>query len=306
MEARMPSMNVMASALETIEGTRARVEARLQALFPSGEGGRGLTEAMSYSLLAGGKRLRPVLTVLTARTLGADPAIAVDPACAVEMVHTASLILDDLPCMDDALLRRGRAANHRVFGEDVANLAAVSLLSEAFGVLSRAPGLGAGVRCQLVELLADTIGAGGLADGQLIDLASAASDRDSLERMQAQKTGALFVTAARIGARIAGAAPAEQHAVARYAMHAGLAFQICDDLLDTYGDGATLGKDLAQDGGKPTFASVMNRGAAERLALEHYRMARKAAAALPDEPGTLTELLEMMMDNYRQRSQETS
>lgn len=205
----------------------------------------------------------------------------------------------------DALLRRGRLANHRVFGEDVANLAAVSLLGAAFGVLSRAPGLGAAVRCQLIELLADTIGAGGLADGQVSDLASAASDRDSLERMEAQKTAALFVTAARIGARIAGAGLAEQHAVARYAMHAGLAFQICDDLLDTCGDCATLGKELAQDGGKPTFASVMNRGAAERLVLERYRISRKAAAALPGEPGTLTALLEMMMDNYRQRSQVT-
>jgi geranylgeranyl diphosphate synthase type II len=166
MEARMPA-ELMAGAFETIEHTRARVEARLLALHPGSEGGMALTDAMAYSLLAGGKRLRPVLTVLTARILGADPAAALDPACAVEMIHTASLILDDLPCMDNALLRRGRPANHRVFGEDVANLAAVSLLSEAFGVLSRAPGLTPVIRCQLVELLADAVGPGGLADGQI-------------------------------------------------------------------------------------------------------------------------------------------
>jgi geranylgeranyl diphosphate synthase type II len=305
MEARMHA-EMMAGALETIEHTRARVEARLLALRPGSEGGMALIDAMAYSLLAGGKRLRPVLTVLTARTLGADPAAALDPACAVEMIHTASLILDDLPCMDDALVRRGRPANHRVFGEDVANLAAVSLLSEAFGVLSRAPGLTPVIRCQLVELLADAVGPGGLADGQAADLASAASDRESLERMEAQKTGTLFVAAAQIGACVADAGPDQRRAVGRYALHAGLAFQICDDLLDTCGDGAALGKDLDQDADKLTLGSVMSRGAAEHLAVERYRMAREAAAALPGEPGPLTALVETMLDGYRQRSQGTA
>ena len=303
----MPSQ-MMDSVFETIEHTRTRLEERLRVLSPASEGGVALTDAMAYSLLPGGKRLRPLLTVLAARSLGADPALALDPACAVEMIHTASLILDDLPCMDDALVRRGRAANHRVFGEDVASLAAVSLMSEAFGVLARAPGLSVGTRCQVVALLAGAIGPGGLADGQVSDLSGAAAgaDRASLERTAVQKTGTLFVAAAQIGARIAGAGAAAQHALNRYALHAGLAFQICDDLLDVCGNGAALGKGLGQDRVKPTFGSVMSRAAAERLALERYRMAREAAAELPSEPDVLTALLEMMVDSYHRRAREAT
>ena len=303
----MPSQ-MMDGVFATIEHTRTRLEERLRVLSPPGEGGVTLTDAMAYSLLAGGKRLRPLLTVLAARSLGADPALALDPACAVEMIHTASLILDDLPCMDNALVRRGRPANHCVFGEDVASLAAVSLMSEAFGVLARAPGLSAENRCQIVALLADAIGSGGLAGGQVSDLSGAAAgaDRASLERLAVQKTGTLFVAAAQIGACIAGAGAAAQHALDRYARHAGLAFQICDDLLDACGDGAPPGKDLEQDRVRPTFGSLMSRAAAERLALERYRMAREAAAKLPGEPDVLTALLETMVDGYHRRAREAS
>jgi geranylgeranyl diphosphate synthase, type II len=293
---------LLAPCLAGMRQIREQVEERLKSLAPRAlPGGQRVADAAGYSLLGGGKRLRPVLTVLTARTLGADPALALDPACAVEMIHTASLILDDLPCMDDAELRRGRPTNHRVFGDDVASLAVVILISEAFAVLSRSPGLTPELRTELVPMLAEAIGLGGLAGGQSSDLEIAAShpDRESLERMELQKTGALFVVAVRIGARIAGAGARETAALCCYARHAGLAFQVFDDLLDSFGDGAAIGKDLHQDDDKATLSNVMGRRAAEALALQSCRTAMAAAAEVGRQHHPLEAFLQVMIDAYR-------
>ena len=295
----------LAPCLDAMQQTRARVEQRLAELAPRPHlFGHRVADAIGYSLLGGGKRLRPVLTLLTARTLGGDVALALDPACAVEMVHTASLILDDLPCMDDAALRRGKPANHRLYGDDVATLAAVTLVSEAFAVISRSEGLTDALRAELVGLLADAIGLNGLAGGQASDLAATSShhDRESLERMEAQKTGTLFVTSVRIGARVAGADPAEVDAVSRYARHAGLAFQIFDDLLDTFGDGAAIGKDVEQDTRKATFSSLMDRRAAEALALERCRSALGAVVNVHRQHHVLAAFLEVIIEAYRKQS----
>lgn len=296
---------LVAPCIDAIGEIRILVDRRLGELAPRADSsGHRLADAVGYSLLGGGKRLRPVLTMLTARSLGADPTAALDPACAVEMVHTASLILDDLPCMDDAAVRRGKPANHRVYGDDLASLAAVTLISEAFGVMSRSTGLDGDQRAELVGMLADAIGPSGLAGGQASDLRGGASihDRESLERMESKKTATLFVTSVRIGARVARADEAEVEALSRYAGHAGLAFQIFDDLLDTFGDAAALGKDVEQDGDKPTFSSVMGRGAAEALALERCRSALRAVVNARRQHPVLAAFLEVMMDGYRRQS----
>lgn len=296
---------ILAPCLEAMQQIRARVDQRLEELAPRPDlFGHQVADAIGYSLLGGGKRLRPILTVLTARTLDGDVARALDPACAVEMVHTASLILDDLPCMDDAALRRGKPTNHRLYGDDVASLAAVTLISEAFAVISRSKGLTGALRAELVSLLADTIGLNGLAGGQASDLAGTSShhDRESLERMEAQKTGILFVTSVRMGARVAGAGPAEVDAVSRYARHAGLAFQIFDDLLDKFGDGAALGKDVRQDTRKATFSSLMDRRAAEALALDRCRSAQGAVMDLHRQHHVLAAFLEVIIEAYRNQS----
>jgi geranylgeranyl diphosphate synthase, type II len=296
---------LLAPSLDTMQQIRARVEHRLEELAPRPDlFGHRVADAIGYSLLGGGKRLRPILTVLAARMLGSNVTIALDPACAVEMVHTASLILDDLPCMDDATLRRGKPANHRVYGDDVASLAAVTLVSEAFAVISRSPGLTGVLRAELVGLLAEAIGLNGLAGGQAGDLAgvTAHHDQHSLERMEVQKTAALFVTSARIGARIAGAGEAEVEALSRYARDAGLAFQIFDDLLDTFGNGTAIGKDVQQDGDKATFSSVMGRPAAEALALERCRSALGAVANLRRHHHGLAAFLEVIIDAYHRQT----
>lgn len=295
--------------LAAMQQIRVQVERRLEALAPrAGPLGDRVAAAVRYSLLGGGKRLRPVLTVLTTRTLGGAPSFALDPACAVEMVHTASLILDDLPCMDDASERRGKPANHRAFGEDIANLAAVTLISEAFGVIARSRGLSAELRAELVALLANTIGLAGLAGGQAGDLAGAPGcrDQESLERMEAQKTGALFVTSVQMGARIAGATQVEVDALSRFARDAGLAFQIFDDLLDACADAGALGKDVHQDGSKTTFGTLMSRAAAEALALERCRTALRAVADLRRQHQGLAAFLDAMIDGYRRQAGEVS
>jgi geranylgeranyl diphosphate synthase type II len=146
---------------------RRLVDGRLDELVPSGTGqAQALHESIRYSLLASGKRIRPVLAILTCKYLGEKELAVLDPACAIEMVHTASLILDDMPSMDDASLRRGRPTNHLVFGDDTATLASVALLNRAFGVISEAEGLTALIRVELIRLLSEAIGSNGIIAGQ--------------------------------------------------------------------------------------------------------------------------------------------
>jgi geranylgeranyl diphosphate synthase type II len=260
---------------------RRRVERRLGELVPAeSEHPELLHRAMRHSLLAGGKRVRPLLTIQVATDFGAAEEAALDPACAIEMIHTASLILDDLPCMDDAALRRGRAANHRIFGEDTAILAATALLNRAFGVIAECDVLDAHVRLDLVRLLADAVGSNGIIAGQFGDLRSdwrARGELSGLTQMYAQKTGALFVAAVVAGARIAGVDETWVRAVRDYAFNLGLAFQILDDLLDSFSSRDEIGKDIGQDRSKTTLVSYLG---ADEARLEVCRYVKSAASAL--------------------------
>jgi geranylgeranyl diphosphate synthase type II len=243
-----------------VQAIRTRVEQRLTALVPAElEPPHQLHKAIRYSLLARGKRIRPVVAVLATEQLGGDPDLALEPACAIEMVHTASLILDDLPAMDDATLRRGNPASHVVFGESTALLAAMALLNRAFAVMTAAPGLSDALRVQLVELLTRAIGSEGIIAGQEHDLRAEweQSDHQKLERVHAQKTGALFVAAAETGARVAGVPEQGLEAVRRFASNLGLAFQTLDDLLDFSSTETITGKNVGMDTGKPTFVGFV-------------------------------------------------
>jgi geranylgeranyl diphosphate synthase type II len=232
---------------------RERIDRRLEQLVPrEALHPQQLHRAMRYSLLAPGKRIRPLITVLAATHLGGSEDAALAPACAIEMVHTASLILDDLPAMDDARLRRGRPANHVEFGEDTALLAGVALLNLAFGVVADAPGLDDTTRLAIVRLLSESVGSNGIIAGQLSDLGGEGESGTTgdVELMHHQKTGSLFVAAAETGARVAG--------------------------IDA-GTEALAGKDVGQDAGKATFVSLMG---AERARSKARDLVRSAAGAL--------------------------
>jgi geranylgeranyl diphosphate synthase, type II len=255
-----------------------------------------VAEAARYSLLAGGKRIRPVLALATARLLGCPPEAALPFACAIEMIHTYSLIHDDLPCMDDDDFRRGRPTCHKVYGEAVAVLAGDALLNLAYETMTRAclqtadgdrsvPGGIAGALRAQAEI-AEAAGHLGMVGGQTVDVAGEgrALDAASLEAMHRMKTGALLRAPAAAAAHLAGASDAARDAVARFASALGLAFQIKDDLLDGTAEAAELGKTPGKDAaaGKTTFVSLFGaEGAAGRLAEE----SRHALEALDDLDG---------------------
>jgi geranylgeranyl diphosphate synthase type II len=267
--------------LDSSHRWRKLIEARLAKLVPSeAVEPRQLHRAMRYSLLAGGKRIRPLLTLQVATDLGGCEEAALDPACAIEMVHVASLILDDLPCMDDARLRRGKTANHLVFGEDTAILAATALLNRAFGVIADCEQLPAETRLGLTRLLSESVGSDGIIAGQLCDLRvrrGRGDDVAGLTEMYRQKTGALFVASLESGARVAGVDESWVRAVREFGVNLGLAFQLIDDLLDTFGSREDIGKDTGQDEDKSTLASRLGADGACR---EVHRYVESAASAL--------------------------
>ena len=275
----------LASLAEYIGARRARIDEALTRFLPTPpEYPRGVYEAMRYSLDAGGKRLRPILTLAAAETVAgasvsAESAIelALPAACAVELIHTYSLIHDDLPAMDDDSLRRGRPTNHVVHGEGMAILAGDGLLTEAFALLStepRNPNLAAR-QIRTIQTIADAAGARGMVGGQAIDLLAVGSttfDEYSLQDMHARKTGALIRAAAVAGAIMGGGSDEEIRAVGEYGRHLGLAFQIVDDILDVEGDAKDLGKTAGKDAkaGKPTYPSTYGLDASRRLATERH------------------------------------
>lgn len=251
-----------------VHALRDTIETRLGALCPQGAGASSvLGGAVRYALLAPGKRLRPTLTLLSACHFGGEDAQqnALDPGCAIELVHTASLILDDLPSMDDAILRRGQPACHRQFGEDVAILAAVGLLNQGFSVIAKSRGVGPSVRLQLIDRLSEAVGFDGLIGGQIRDLHDkTALDGEGLYALNHQKTGVLFVAAVEAGAMIGGAKGRRLEAAVDYAIHLGSAFQLMDDLIDLTGSSAEAGKDVGQDADKPTVVSMIGPEEARR------------------------------------------
>lgn len=227
--------------------------------------------AMRYSLMAGGKRIRPLLCLEAARVLRDDIAGAEYPACALEMVHTYSLIHDDLPALDNDDLRRGRPTCHKVFGEAMAILAGDSLLTLAFQVLAQTPGASGETRARLVEELALAGGTvGGMIGGQVFDLEGEHQKptAELLECIHRAKTGALLRGSLRMGAIFAGASEEQLDALSRFGEHVGLAFQIVDDVLDVEQSseqlGKTAGKDAAQE--KVTFPAVYGLDTSKRMA----------------------------------------
>jgi geranylgeranyl diphosphate synthase type II len=265
-----------------------RVESELRRLVP-GSGDR-VQEAMAYTLHAPSKRVRAVLTLLTAELCGGAAAAAMVAASAMEMVHASSLILDDLPSMDNAPLRRGKPANHVIYGEAISILAAFGLLDASFGVLSRE--YDAVTAAQLTGLLSEAVGGDGLIGGQAADLL--ATDRDisfgMLERIHRGKTGALFSAAATAGAVTAKGAAEPIAALQAFAKNLGLAFQIIDDLLDVEGDPLITGKPIREDVKKTTFVSFSGVEGARQLAAELCHTADSALTPFGRRAGRLREL----------------
>ncbi len=274
----------------------ARVEGRLPALLPSAaERPEEVHRAMAYALTGKGKRVRPVLALAVAEMFGRSPAPVVDLACAVEMVHACSLILDDLPAMDDAALRRGRPTVHRAFGEAVALLAALALLNRAYALAAAsaqrlAPSRYTGE--DILHHLAAAIGSHGLIGGQALDLEAPpdARDLDRLEYIHSHKTGALFMAAAELGAMAADARRRDLETVSRYAKNLGLAFQISDDLLDVLGTPEETGKDTGKDAGKVTFVKLLGVEGAQTLADELLGFAVASLEPLGKKADPLREL----------------
>lgn len=229
---------------------RPRIEKSLDELCPRVSPDHGkLRESMRYSLLSGGKRLRPLLCLLAAKACGADPAVAMTAGCAIEMVHAFSLIHDDLPCMDDDDLRRGKPTNHVVFGEATALLAGDALLSHALSILSDAGS---------IRVLG--LATGEMIEGQMMDMAGKTSvDATFLDELNGKKTGALLRASLVLGAIAASADEKKQEALIAYGEGIGLAFQITDDLLDLTGDEKTAGKRLRKDAdkGKKTYPAIL-------------------------------------------------
>lgn len=266
------------------------VDRRLAELVAPGDTAPvSLNRAVRHALLAPGKRVRPLLAMLTAAELGAVPEAALDAGCAVELVHTASLILDDLPCMDDASTRRGRPATHVAYGEATAVLAAIAMLSRAFGVLAALEGVPAGARLDLVHILSRAAGAEGLSAGQERDLKERApfDPLNKIDAINDLKTGALFVAAFEIGGRIAGADAARMEALSVAGREVGLAFQTLDDLIDLKRSTAEAGKDTGKDGGKGTVATVLGVEAARSEVLSHAERAQAAIGSFAAPRGPL-------------------
>ena len=236
-----------------------------------------LFDAMRYSLLAGGKRLRPVLVFDFCRMCGGDWRSAAPFAAAIEMIHTYSLIHDDLPCMDNDDYRRGKLTNHKVYGEANAVLAGDALLTAAFSYLAKAP-YSADVRIRAVEVLANCAGERGMVGGQVLDMMS--EERQCTEQeviaIQSRKTGALIKAACLLGV-LAGQGSADQFGAAGdYAQHLGLAFQIRDDMLDVIGDAQELGKAVGVDTVKNTFVQLYGLEKCDELVRNHTARALEA------------------------------
>ena len=312
-------MNGGAAFRDYLDARRREIDAALDEALPAPPACPApLAEAMRYSVFAGGKRFRPILTLAAAEAAlpprGGSPApddlartLALGGACAIELVHTYSLVHDDLPAMDDDTLRRGRPTSHVVFGEGLAVLVGDALLTQAFTLLSGPPpGTAPGVearRLRAAARVAEAAGAAGMVGGQALDLAGAASDAGggdpeaALRGVHERKTGALIRAAAAVGAILAGGDETTVRAVDAYAAHLGLAFQIVDDILDVEGATADLGKTAGKDAaaGKPTYPSLLGLDRSRARAADAVDDARDALAAAGLAGGRLGDMAEWVL-----------
>jgi len=280
---------------------QGRVEGALErALPPRDQAPQRLHEAMRYAVLGGGKRVRPLLAFAAGETTGAPAERVATVACAVELIHAYSLVHDDLPCMDDDVLRRGRPTVHVEFDEATALLVGDALQSAAFELIAAAPaGSDPGVQLDMVRVLAQAAGSRGMAGGQAIDLASVGRSLTlpELEFMHILKTGALIRASVMLGARCGAPSPAELARLDHYAKLIGLAFQVVDDTLDAAASTATLGKTAGKDAvqGKPTYVTVIGLERARELAEELRGEAHAAVAAFDARAQRLRELADFVV-----------
>lgn len=257
------------------------VDLKLSEFFnPSGLSYDGLLESMHYSLTAGGKRIRPTLVLEFCRISGGDIEKALPVACAIEMLHTYSLIHDDLPCMDNDELRRGKPTNHVVYGECTATLAGDALQAEAFGTIARSE-LPAENKIACVEILADAVGSDGMCAGQYLDMVGESKQltEDELDDINSRKTGALLIAACRMGVAAAGGSGEMLEAAAHYGACVGAAFQIRDDILDVISTSEELGKPVGSDAQehKNTYMALLGE---ERCMEMVEKLTNKAKSAL--------------------------
>jgi geranylgeranyl diphosphate synthase type II len=280
-----------------LQSQRARVDAALDAYFPSEtRHPHRLIEAVRYTLLSGGKRIRPILLLAACEATGGDAARALPYACAIEMIHSYSLIHDDLPAMDDDALRRGQPTSHVIFGEGLAILAGDALLTEAFRVLAESAAADPEPRRALraVREIASAAGAHGMVGGQAADLAAQGGEPDLalVEFIHVRKTGALLLAAVRAGALVGEATETMLSSLTRYGECLGLAFQIADDILDAEAAPGLTGKVPGRDGilRKVTFPAALGLPAAKQRARELLEGALDAIAGLDARAEPLREI----------------
>lgn len=282
----------------------ALVEAALDRYLPAETLMPGrLHQSMRYSVFAGGKRIRPVLMMAACEAVGGSLELVVPAACAMEMIHSYSLIHDDLPAMDDDDFRRGRPTNHKVFGEALAILAGDALLTQAFVLLGDRQvfaGTTPEVQLQVLRLVAEASGSFGMVGGQVIDMESEGRtiDLPTLEYIHTHKTGALILAALRAGGLLGGADTAGMQALERYGAAAGLAFQVADDILDVVGEQAVLGKDVGSDQarGKATFPALLGLEESRRRARELRDLAVTALEPLGPSAEPLRAIAHFIVD----------
>ena len=269
MESAPIDLHASGSLPAQLSSARAAIEARLRSIVPSEQvWPMQLHAAQRHALLSPGKRFRPLLCVFIAQGAGFEGSAATDVGCVAEMVHAASLILDDLPCMDDAALRRNQPTTHIAFDESTAILTATALLNLAFGVLAKLPDVDAQSRIELVELLSYAVGSKGLIAGQIADLSNTDSTASvaEIERLNTLKTGALFDFSVEGAAILSAVSASTRAALKDFSYHLGLAFQLMDDVKDTVMSDAQAEKSVGRDTGKATILALTGSAAAmERL-----------------------------------------
>ena len=275
------------------------VDAKLSEYFkPSGLSYDGLFESMHYSLTAGGKRIRPMLVLEFCRISGGNIEKTLPVACAIEMLHTYSLIHDDLPCMDNDALRRGKPTNHVVYGECTATLAGDALQAEAFGTIARSQ-LPAEARVTCVEILADAVGSDGMCAGQYLDMVGEHKllSEDELNDINSRKTGSLLTAACRMGVAAAGGNKAMLDAAAQYGACVGAAFQIRDDILDVISTSEELGKPIGSDAQehKNTYMTLLGEYRCMQMIEKLTDQAKNAIAGAFEDTKFLCELADSMV-----------
>jgi len=299
-----PSANIDRGLNDYFAARRTLLDESLKRIAERTGAPARLDEALRRALASPGKRVRGILTIAVGESVGVRAEKLVDAAAAMEMIHASSLILDDLPAMDDALLRRGEPSLHRVVGEDLAILAAVALLNHAYGLVAQSHAALKPRRWpmeQVLQRVVDAVGWDGTIAGETVDLHSEESslDFDTLEFIHSRKTGALFVAAAAVGGMLANIHPAPLQRIEVFAKNLGLAFQITDDILDVVGTPEQIGKDVGKDEQKLTFVKLAGVDGARKLSGELVDTSLEAIATLGTDAKPLRDLAEMVRTRVR-------